>query len=96
MNDEPKYHTTMTLIETIEKEIEMKERWCCYIDQASGAPCIQDAQWQICYGRTTDDFTEACEEHVGELLEEGVVNHVYPIDVTPQSKKESEDEAECT
>ena len=48
---------------------------CCVID------CVKDAEWQIIYGPTTDDYTEACTEHVGELLEPDKENTVYPIEV---------------
>ena len=43
--------------------------------------CISRAEWTIVYGRSPDDVTEACTEHVGVLLEDGVENHVYPIEI---------------
>lgn len=35
--------------------------FCCKIG------CENDATWQIWYGKTTDDFTESCNDHIGEL-----------------------------
>ena len=38
--------------------------------------CGKKAKWEINYGPSPDDFTHACEKHVGELLEEGKINTV--------------------
>lgn len=31
--------------------------------------CTQKARWQLWWGKTADDFTEACSEHMGELAD---------------------------
>ncbi len=40
--------------------------------------CTKKAEWEINYGRSPDDYTHACEAHVGELLSVGV-NTVFPF-----------------
>ena len=53
--------------------------YCCVID------CEKDAEWQIVYGSTPDDYTEACTEHVGEMLEPDKENTVYPVEWNEES-----------
>ena len=51
-----------------------KKPWCCVIG------CEADAEWDI-YGETysLDDYTQACTEHVGEMLLDGW-NHIEPVE----------------
>ena len=53
---------------------------CCKPD------CEKPAEWQIYWGNEPHQSTEACEEHVGYLLESDVTNHVYPI-VKPEERE---------
>ena len=41
--------------------------------------CNRLADWEINYGPEVDDFTEACVEHVGDLLEPDKENRLYPM-----------------
>lgn len=47
--------------------------WCCFI------PCDKDAEWEIVDGPSTDDYTQACSDHVGHLLQDGRVAMVYEV-----------------
>lgn len=51
----------------------MSEARCCFI------PCDEPAEWEIVDGPTTDDYTHACSDHVGHLLQDGRVSTVYEI-----------------
>lgn len=46
---------------------------CCKVG------CDRLADWQICWGDSPDDYTEACGEHVGDLLEPDAENRIYPL-----------------
>lgn len=48
-------------------------RHCCFIG------CDKLAEWEIVYGNTLDDYTDACTEHVGALLTDAPSHTVYPI-----------------
>ena len=50
-----------------------KEPFCCNLE------CENTPRWEIWWGTAPDDYTHACVDHVGELLEDGTVNHVYPL-----------------
>jgi hypothetical protein len=65
------------LMKRIHEEKEQKminKPVCCVIT------CGKDAEWEIRYGETTDDYTHACTEHVGEMLEPDKINTVYPAE----------------
>ena len=53
---------------------------CCKPD------CEKSVEWQIYWGNESHQSTEACEEHVGYLLESDVTNYVYPI-VKPEEQE---------
>ena len=47
---------------------------CCFID------CSNRAEWQLVHGDSSDDYTEACTDHVGALLTEDALEiKIYPI-----------------
>lgn len=50
-----------------------KGHWCCLL------LCPRQADWEIWYGNTPDDYTHACTKHVGRLLETDVENRVHWI-----------------
>jgi hypothetical protein len=53
----------------------MEKVKCCQID------CTEDATWQMNYGNTTDDYTESCDSHIGELMDISVQQFTaYRID----------------
>lgn len=54
-------------------ELVERKRFCCKLD------CLEAPVWQIWTGNTPDDFTEACQAHVGELLLKGKTNTLHPI-----------------
>jgi hypothetical protein len=54
-------------------------RSCCYIKKDSGVACSNVAEWAIIHGPTVDDYTEACTEHVGDLLTDAPEHRIYPI-----------------
>lgn len=70
-----------------------EKAYCCYIESLSEEhdgltlsdellrelSCWEDAEWEICYGPTPDDYTHACSNHAGWLLVEGRENRVFPI-----------------
>lgn len=44
----------------------MKEKpKCCTLD------CTADAVWRIRFSATLDDYTESCDAHLGEMMQEG-------------------------
>ena len=48
-----------------------KQPWCCYVDN-NDEQCNKDAKWTIHPdGAPPDICTDACNDHVGHLLEEG-------------------------
>jgi hypothetical protein len=48
-----------------------KQPWCCYVDN-NNEQCNKDAKWTIHPdGAPPDICTDACNDHVGHLLEEG-------------------------
>lgn len=51
---------------------------CCYINPETGA-CPKRAEWIIYDGPRSDDYTEACTEHVGALLSDADEFRVYPL-----------------
>lgn len=54
--------------------------FCCFIpDQESMKRCPEDAVWEIRDGPTPDDFTHACSQHVGEMLQPDRVSTVYRL-----------------
>jgi hypothetical protein len=68
--------------------------YCCYIrnladddidnpdpPEVTGERCSSAADWEIRYGPAPDDFTHACEAHVGFLLQGGVENVAIPIEM---------------
>lgn len=46
---------------------------CCYIG------CKKQAEWQLIHGRSPDDYTESCTEHVGHLLTDTPEIRIYHI-----------------
>lgn len=56
-----------------------EEAECCFVVGDNGEGCGRTPAWSINYGPRPDDYTDACDEHVGELLVEGVINTVYPF-----------------
>lgn len=58
----------------------MNKALCCKVG------CRKDAVWQIWTGNTPDDYTEACQVHVGDLLLPGVQNDLHPIPETPSEE----------
>jgi hypothetical protein len=51
---------------------------CCFIED-DGSDCEQEAEWEIWYSLDPNDFTQACPEHVGFLLEPQAANYIYPL-----------------
>lgn len=43
---------------------ETKKNMCCYIG------CEKEAEWQLTDGNGVDDYTHACTDHVGFLLQD--------------------------
>lgn len=54
-------------------------RDCCFLR------CKRPAEWVVIYGRTDDEYTEACSEHVGSMLTDDSEQHVYKIADHPGS-----------
>ena len=52
---------------------------CCYINEATDVHCTRKAEWIIYDGPRPDSYTEACTEHVGELLSDADEFRVYPL-----------------
>ena len=72
------------------------KRTCCYIDPDGGGCCLRDAEFEIVpVGDGVDwyDTTDACEEHVGELLGDinGAATH---FEVWPRPVADTEDAGE--
>lgn len=59
----------------------MPKRKCCYLNggKADGEPCRKAAEWML-VGKGGLEFVEACTAHVGELLDDSPVTHIYPIE----------------
>ncbi len=61
---------------------------CCHVasfDSAgcaigNGTPCEKDAEFEINDGPTPDDYTHACADHVGHMLQDGRISTVYPVE----------------
>jgi hypothetical protein len=56
---------------------------CCYIDPLTRASCGHDADWTIVdtsIHAPADGYTEACTEHVGQLLSDSPEHRIYPIE----------------
>lgn len=51
------------------------ERFCCHLACGPGHP----AEWMIVSGASPDDYTEACTQHVGELLVDAPEQRIYRI-----------------
>ena len=47
-----------------------KKPFCCKIG------CEKDAEYQIIFGHTTDDYTESCLEHIPDLMTDAVEHTV--------------------
>ena len=56
----------------------MDKRDCCFMFR-DGLLCEAGASWQIWHGPSPEDYTEACTDHVGELLTDAPEHRVYPI-----------------
>ena len=57
-----------------------KRKCCCIPDQNKlDQPCGKDAEWEIWSGDTPDDFTDACTEHVGDMLTDAPKHTIYQI-----------------
>ena len=54
------------------------ESKCCYLT------CEHAAEWQIWTGSGPDDYTEACTQHVGELLSAAPEHMITPITPVPR------------
>lgn len=54
---------------------------CCYIEPEMKLGCLNNAEWIIVQGCAPLDYTEACTEHVGELLVDEPFNHAYPLEM---------------
>ncbi len=59
---------------------------CCYIYSVLGkqipfARCPREAIWQIISESSNDpyDYTESCDKHVGQLLDDSPIHHVYRL-----------------
>lgn len=57
--------------------------FCCFIVDGQTEHCSKTAEWSVVFGSTPDDYTEACTDHVGVLLEPGRENVVYPLRWAP-------------
>jgi hypothetical protein len=53
---------------------------CCFIGPKSGYQCGSDAEWRIVHGSTSDDYTESCTRHVGEMLTDAPEHKIYPLE----------------
>ncbi len=51
--------------------------------------CSKKAEWTIIHGAAPDDCTEACTEHVGDLLTDAVEHRVYRIFDEPANRAEA-------
>lgn len=47
--------------------------WCCF----NG--CQEGAEWELCHGDRDVDYTHACTDHVGHLLTDAPITHIYRI-----------------
>lgn len=54
---------------------------CCHLQ------CTKLAEWVIVSGPTTDDCTNACTEHLVELLSDAKEHRVYPIKARKKKRK---------
>lgn len=62
---------------------------CCFIPENEQAAaksgqnitgCLSRAEWRIIYGPTSDDYTESCTTHVGEMLTDAPEHKIYPLE----------------
>jgi hypothetical protein len=51
----------------------MAQNHCCKIG------CEKKAEWQIWHGNSPDDYTESCNEHIGDLLTDAPEHRIYPL-----------------
>ena len=56
---------------TQQQEAQIPKRICCFID------CENPATWEAWGG--PDDYTEACDDHLGHLLSDAPEHKVYHI-----------------
>jgi hypothetical protein len=53
---------------------------CCYMSgKTLDTACIKPAEWEIVHGCSTDDVTHSCSEHLGEMMTDAPVHHVYRV-----------------
>jgi hypothetical protein len=74
---------------------ERADQFCCFIPEAEqerakhGEPvagCAAAAEWDIRFGPSPDDYTEACTAHVGALLGGYPVYTITPIGGFPDAE----------
>lgn len=67
------YHLVLTVEDTKKRVVTSDTAHCCHIG------CDKEAEWVIVSGPAPDDYTEACTDHVGDLLCDAPEQKVYPI-----------------
>jgi hypothetical protein len=60
-------------------DVESKQGSCCWID------CPKDATWRAWEGPSQEDYTEACDDHLGVLLSDAPEHRVFPISADVES-----------
>ena len=60
---------------------ERKPSRCCYL------LCNEEAEWEIVSGPSSDDVTEACTKHVGDLLTDAATHYIYRISGSSEIKE---------
>jgi hypothetical protein len=55
---------------------------CCWMNQETRARCNAPAEWEIYYSDHAQPYneTQSCTQHVGELLTDAPVHHIYRIE----------------
>ncbi|HUU93205.1 MAG TPA: hypothetical protein VM238_18580 [Phycisphaerae bacterium] len=61
-----------------------EKRLCCFIpDEEQGKPnpagCQNEAKWEIWGDPGRGEYTEACTDHVGALLDDSKEHRLFPI-----------------
>ena len=58
---------------------------CCYLDNETWESCDATATYEIIHGRSPDDYTHTCNEHIFEMLTDASHHELITL---PEQEKE--------